>query len=483
MITDPNFTREVSGFVYKYDENEIPSSLSGANLTFTLCDRTDTSSKLGNYFVSLNLPPFEEDLPKYSSLSVLYPELLQLNVDQIVLIKIPNTAYTEYIDARSVELNVPVTGFSTSSIKLFSSTYTGTDYAMKQGETSPLLGDNIAYLFSDSINLPYTGLTFDETGFVQDHSSIKSWRPNSKGFYDRPSAVSYLEVQGSNDTINTDRRMAIYKSVFVDGLFNDYRGQAIGFYQTRGFGGQLSFFVEPDRNIFKNGDSVTIDMFDHRTNPSYSGNATIVNVYKNQTSAVPMQYAPSQALGPWDLIRVNRTFASPTPNQQAGTLYISGGTYYNYDIPVGFVVLDKGLVVITHRDIVRSMDWTSGFMPDGNPSAGNIGPGTTDIYFTAVNKTIYGDTEPVADLKFTAIDTVFKMRATCNCLLGEFFISNNSTWYRDTVNDPLSQDEPVSITEIGLYNEMNELIGVAKFSEPVIKGGYELFTFEVDINL
>ena len=55
-MLDPKFTKPVSGFLYISEENEIPVSISGTNVSFTLCDRTDTTSKLGNYFISLNLP-------------------------------------------------------------------------------------------------------------------------------------------------------------------------------------------------------------------------------------------------------------------------------------------------------------------------------------------------------------------------------------------------------------------------------------------
>ena len=84
-MIDPRFTSPVSGFLYINEENEIPVSLSGANISLTLCDRTATTSNLGNYFVSLNLPAKESDFPKNSGLSFFYPELQQLNVDKILL--------------------------------------------------------------------------------------------------------------------------------------------------------------------------------------------------------------------------------------------------------------------------------------------------------------------------------------------------------------------------------------------------------------
>jgi hypothetical protein len=478
-MIDPRFTSPVSGFLYINEENEIPVSLSGANVSLTLCDRTGDINNLGNYFVSLNLPPQESDFPKNSSLSFFYPELQQLNVDKILLIKIPNTAYTEYIDARSIKLNLPGSGSSANFYTLFSSTYSGV-FPDKYGERSPLLGDNITYLFSDSVNLPYTGFTINDLGQRISHSANISWNPISRKYEQRPSAVSYGEAKLSNDTINTDRRYRINKAVFVDGLVPDFRGQAIGYYDTYFTGaGDVGFYELPDRNYFKVGDVITVDEFDHSIHPSYSGNVTVTGIQKNLNVNSPFKYGPDGYLGPFDIIETNLGWASSS-NNEAGILYISGGTYYNYDIPVGFAVLDKGLIAITHPDIVDSIDWDSGYLPDGSP---NTLAETTDIYFTNTNTSIYGDTEAICQLDFSALDTVFKIRTTCNTLIGQYYVSNNSTWDNALALNPFSTNQSVSITELGLYNELNELVAVGKFSEPVYKTAFDIFTFEVDINL
>ena len=483
MVIDPRFTKAVSGFIQVYKDNEVPSMISGDSLTLTLCNRTATTSNLGNYFVSVNLPPKESAMPQYQSLSIFYPELQQLNVDEMILIKIPNTAYTEFIDARSIELNVPVTGFSTSSLKLFSSTYNGLEYAEQYGETSPLLGDNIAYLFCDSVNLPYTGLTVDDMGVIQSHAGVSSWNPASRDYRDRPSAVSYAEVKLSNDTINTDRRYRINKTVFVDGLYQDMRGLAASYYDTfntiySSASGKVGLAMIPGTNYFKVNDYVTLDEFNHSYNPTYSGDVKITAIYRNKDIGYVPENSPTKGTV-YDIFLTDKNGVNSITSD-SGTAYISGGTYYNYDIPVGFVILDMGLVVITHRDIVGKIDWSAGYLPSGSP---NTGSDTTDIYFDDYAKTIYGDYEPRSIMNFTSLDTVFQMKATCNCLLGEFFVSNNSTWYNRTVGQPLSEDDPVSITEVGLYNELNELVGMAKFSEPIVKGALDLLTFEIDINL
>jgi hypothetical protein len=287
----------------------------------------------------------------------------------------------------------------------------------------------------------------------------------------------------SNDTINTDRRYRINKSVFVDGLYNDFRGLAASYYDTFNNiyttgSGNVGLAMLPGTNFFKVGDSVTLDEYNHDYNPSYSGNVTITAIYRN----IDIGYVPEDSpinSSVYDIFLTNEP-AINTIGNDSGTAYISGGTYYNYDIPVGFVVLDMGLIVITHRDIVRNIPWGTGFLVGGGANPANA---STNVFFTGSTNNIYGELEGKSILKFTSLDTIFQLKATCNCLLGEFFISNNGTWQKNTVDNPLAQDDPVAITEVGLYNEMNELIGVAKFSQPVLKGASDLLTFEVDINL
>ena len=66
-MLDPRFTSPVSGFLYINEENEIPISLTGDNISLTLCDRTSLSNNLGNYFVSLNLPYEQSQFTQNSS--------------------------------------------------------------------------------------------------------------------------------------------------------------------------------------------------------------------------------------------------------------------------------------------------------------------------------------------------------------------------------------------------------------------------------
>jgi len=179
---------------------EIRSSviLNGSGLTYTLCDRTNYTEYESNYFSSFNLPYIYDAFKSGSTLSLVKPELQQLNVNRIVICPIPKEKYNEIVDGRSITFTVPqISGTTSVSAKtIVSSTYTSLD----KKEDSQLLGSNISFLFCDEINTPFTGTTINGT---KNHSENLTWNPTTS-FVDRPAAVSYLELKATD--INTDSR-------------------------------------------------------------------------------------------------------------------------------------------------------------------------------------------------------------------------------------------------------------------------------------
>lgn len=174
------------------------NSSTSTGLVWTKVDRTDLSGDLANYVVSFNLPYTYNEFSSASTLSKEYPELQQLNVDSFIFGEIHPDHYSEMIDGRSITLTVPqydATSASTSAKTVISSTYN----VLQKGEESILLGKNIAFLFCDEVNLPYTGTT---DGGALSRASITSWSATS--YLDRPAAVSYQNLQ--EDDINTDQR-------------------------------------------------------------------------------------------------------------------------------------------------------------------------------------------------------------------------------------------------------------------------------------
>ena len=292
-----------------------------------------------------------------------------MNVDKMVIIPIPDGYYNELIDGRSITIIVPqlsgATGISAKT--LVSSTYT----TLLANDKNALLGDNMAFLFSDDVNPPYTGTT---NGGTSSNSANTTW--NTTSYLNRPPAISYV------DLLNTD-------------IFTDKR-------------------------------------------PSSS----IKFAYP-----VPVAY--------------------PTNTNQG----------YNYDIPVGYVSLNKGFFIITHPNIVNNIPWTQGYQQYSNLANNTVASATTDIYFTS---------PAVSNATFLALDINYQTSVICIGLPGEFFYSNNPTFPESNATEftnGTNNYTPIQVTEIGLYNINNELIAVAKLSEPVEKTYTNILTFNLNIDV
>jgi hypothetical protein len=356
--------KPIQSLISTRQEDTLFTAVTGSDLIYTKCNRGELSSKEANYFISFNLPHTQSMLPTGSTLSLQKPELQQLNVDEVVICPIPSNYYNEIIDGRSVTFTVPQIGSTTKTI--VSSTYS----QLTKFENSPLLGNNIAYLFSDDINLPRTGTTGGGNTSVLSRAS---W--NVQPFVNRPAAHPYKDIQSSD--VNTDQR-------------------------------------------------------------PWSG----VNL----------------------AVEVSEIY--PTNTNQG----------YNYDIPVGFVVLDKGFVVFTHPDIVNNIPWDEGFDSTG---AANISSGTTDIHFT-------GGTA-FSEVTFTDININFRTSVVCLALPGEFVFTSNPSWNLNYNLQELQNGtngfDSVQVTEIGLYNKNNELIAVAKVDRPIEKTYTNLITFNLEIDV
>ena len=108
-----NYFKGVESSISVMRENTTSKSLSNAEIIYTLGNRTESSNKKSNYFTSFNLPYTQNAMASGSTLSKLRPEIFQLNTDQAVFVQISRNDYSEYIDGRSITLNVPQEGGTT----------------------------------------------------------------------------------------------------------------------------------------------------------------------------------------------------------------------------------------------------------------------------------------------------------------------------------------------------------------------------------
>jgi hypothetical protein len=147
------------------------------------------------------------------------------------------------------------------------------------------------------------------------------------------------------------------------------------------------------------------------------------------------------------------------------------------DEVVGIAYLDKGFFVITHPQLVNNFAYSAG------TSSGydNITSGTTYTGNDTFTQ-IYFNSTTLSNASFTSIKTEFVQNIIAFAMPNEFYESENPT-FLETYIDGNPNNEPVYITEIGLYNANKELIAIAKTSEPIPKNKFNLINFQIQLTL
>jgi len=381
------FLKSVETSILSNGESYIKRNIPIDNVVYTLCDRKNLNEETSNYFSSFNLFHDSNLLKKSNEISKIYPELYQLNVDKFVFIPIDSYYYSDLIDGRTISFYVPN---NLSVIKLVSSTYSN----LQKSQNNPLLGKNISFLFSDNINLPYTGTT--NNGSINNYKNT-TW--NSKIKFP---AVSFSDLEE-----------------------NDY----------------------------------------------------------------------GTDLRPWSLVK--QSFSAGSSMEVSESFPKINSIGYKYDIPVGFVCLDKGYIVLTHKDIINNIPWGNGYLAsfsgDSNydaPQSVIAGPLNTSLKTKNIvfkDLIFYNPNGSKNVLEFNSVTTQFKTISVCIAKPEEFFLSSNNSWPLNSnllkLNNGSNDFDNIYITEIGLYNKNKELIAVAKMSEPILKeySGIKLFNLEIDV--
>jgi len=126
------------------------------------------------------------------------------------------------------------------------------------------------------------------------------------------------------------------------------------------------------------------------------------------------------------------------------------------DEPAGFIHLDKGVIVFTHPYIVTGLSTSQSVSVQPN--------GTT-----AFTHSITGVTLSMGS-SFTNIG----QQIICEASINEFYRSSNPTF---------SGNDNVRISEIGLYNNNNDLIAIAKPDRHVVKRKSQIKLFAVEIKI
>lgn len=141
---------------------------------------------------------------------------------------------------------------------------------------------------------------------------------------------------------------------------------------------------------------------------------------------------------------------------------ISGGV--TSTTPVGLIYPDAGIIVLNPAATVLT-----GSVSSSNGGASNVDTSSPMIMFRAIHGAMTGSNGFIARNVENIASTHYFVRAKS----AAFNFSNNPTFITGSLGDLRNQDmiknPTVYFTTIGLYNNNNELLAVAKLSQPLKK--------------
>lgn len=160
--------------------------------------------------------------------------------------------------------------------------------------------------------------------------------------------------------------------------------------------------------------------------------------------------------------------------QQGGRVYnirsgsISNGIFTSDTTPWGLFYPDNGVIVLNGK----ALDASSSFNTNRSPSTGSINQNNALRLFTSISASIAFNTASNAFQGRTS-EVIASQYYYVRLYNGEYNYSTNPTFltgslssikYESMFNDPI-----VYVTSIGLYDNNQELLAVAKLSKPVQK--------------
>lgn len=164
------------------------------------------------------------------------------------------------------------------------------------------------------------------------------------------------------------------------------------------------------------------------------------------------------------------------------------------DKPYGVALLDRGIFVIfdyyNRNDFISKTAlsgvavWNSASAAFGavtytaGTAQANIG--TTNrkhVSFTGANAVTN------ASITYRTIDQSYKMIYFCHCGQAEFNSTSNHTYNHKKAYYRPEESDSLWVTEVGLYDDNDDLLAYAKLSQPVEKNKLETLTFKVELEL
>lgn len=202
------------------------------------------------------------------------------------------------------------------------------------------------------------------------------------------------------------------------------------------------------------------------------------------------QVHPNSGLSSWTAANVNNEANYP----HLRATVVGRGDNGN-DVPEGIALLEKGIVCI-FDNLNAGLTFVSTNMVGGTAPiwSGNIATtwvaqtitGTTRIQNANpanMNKIIFTGTNADSNSKlyYRPVTVQHKTIYFCHAGQQEFNSTSNHTYDHRKAYFRPDEADSVYITEVGLYNDDNELVAYGKLSEPVRKDKLETLTIKVEL--
>lgn len=482
-LNQPAFNKKITN----YGEN----TLTGNELKFTYCDVSDLNERpYGNLFNSFNLPITDQQINDFRNDNLNNSFKYFNDVTKIIVVEIPQNTYGELIDGKTFKLAFPInSGMTQTVVNCYGNYYYDRTeqyiletynkrYADSNGfsayfginpASNDLKSSNIAYLFSNEIAKPKISYTVEEPTYI---SSVTATSVNSTyGFYTGSfnfQQGKFYEIRISDIYDQNDIQETTDISKRLELKFSTGTQESIDI--------NLKGETDTDSTIPPKIIKYIRFIPDSTTSTfTITSNKNGVGLYATKYKIKISEITVNEGL--WSRWTKTNKF-NVTSKKPA---FFSGDELL-IDQPVGILYLDKGFAVITDSTLVQNFDYSySGATSSGYDSIAEGQQYTGDTNFTQ----IYFNDSTIANAIYNSIYTEFIQSVTCIASPNEFYISSNPTFIdvygEEGVNN--TNNDPVYITEIGLYNANKELIAIAKTSEPIPKDKFNIVAFTIDLKI
>jgi len=192
-------------------------TITGDTMSQDLIDRTDyTVNSLVNTFNTFGLPLKSSDIVKFTTTTNTnngYSDtaISSLGNADVLVMSIPNAQYGEVIDAKTIQLGITTSAATYTCYAAYQRTSTSVgdqDANMREtsSNTTPAIGDNIAFLFSDGINRPNGDAT---KSWATGYGSAKPYSVAGKQLF------NYVDNSASSLTADTAIGVAYLDKGFI----------------------------------------------------------------------------------------------------------------------------------------------------------------------------------------------------------------------------------------------------------------------------